>query len=108
MRAIPEQRLRGELRWLAALDGLLDNFRRQEGKTNYPAHVAFADLLSLANLDHRSGAPRDEIVKPAVRACDQFQECEVGSLSSLGVAIDDELHFDPAPPHLHRDQPSKV
>jgi len=108
LRAILEQRFRGEFWRLAALNDLLDDVRCQERETDHAAHVAFADPLALANFDHRSSAPGDEIVKPAVRACDHFQECGVSSLRSLGVAIDDGLHFDPALPHLHRDQPSKV
>jgi putative transposase len=51
---------------LAAIGDLFDDLRSQEGKTNYSADIAFADLLSLTEFDHRSDASRDRIVKPTV------------------------------------------
>jgi hypothetical protein len=66
--AFSKQRLRIEFGRLAAIGDLLDNLRRQEGATNNPAHVAFADLLPLADFDHRRGAARDQIFKPSLRA----------------------------------------
>ena len=44
---------------LATIDDLFDNLWSQEGDTNYPAHIAFADVLPLTRNFERCAVNSD-------------------------------------------------
>ena len=72
--ATGREKLRGEFRWLAAFGNSFDDRGREKSQANHATDVTLADTLALAKLDHRSRAPRHQIVKPAAGSCRRLQD----------------------------------
>jgi hypothetical protein len=100
--ATGRQKLRGKFRWLAAFGNTLDDRGREKGQANHPTDIALADAFPLANLDHRSRATRDQIVKPAAGARRRLQNRGVDPRRGTRATADDEAHLIPAAPHAQR------
>ncbi len=95
--------LRGKLRRLVTGSDGLNNLGSQERQPNQAPDVIREDPFTLSYRYNRFHSTRKQIVSPLASASDRFHEREISQRSWLAITLDNQTHFEAAPPDLHRE-----
>jgi hypothetical protein len=95
--------LRSKLRRLMTRDDGLDNPRRQERQPSQAPDVVWEHPFTPGERCNRFHLTAQQIVSPLASPRDGFDEGEISQWSGRATALENQTHFEPAPPDLHRE-----